>query len=363
MTTLHDTATWREIRQQPDLWEEWGRSPALREARDWIATLAFKEIWLCGAGSSAYIGDIVAAGVDGVIHPRLRSVPTTDIVSRPQAFFPTKALMVHFGRSGDSAESVGVLDALDAISPETPRLHITCNPEGQLATREPKVFKDPNIKKAPYKVLVLPQAAHDAGFAMTSSFSAMLLTALALLAPEGPGPIPDQAATLRDLLPHFESFATAARTPERMVFLGAGPLAAVARESALKVMELTAGEVPCLWESTLGFRHGPKSFVRGATDIVLYLSSDPQAALYDADLSQELRAQFPESRVTTVGPGGDVPVPMPDGSEWGAAVVTPFAQVLAATLSVRLGHDVDDPFAGQGTLSRVVQGVRLHKVT
>ena len=83
-------------------------------------------------------------------------------------------------------------------------------------------------------------------------------------------------------------------------------------------MELTAGRIPCLWDSSLGFRHGPKSFVQGATDILLYLSPDPHAALYDRDLAAELRSQFPDSRVTTLGPGGDLDVAMPEGAAWGA---------------------------------------------
>ncbi|TNC68810.1 SIS domain-containing protein [Rubellimicrobium roseum] len=360
--SLNDTATWREIQHQPDLWETWARSPALREARDWIDVQAAKEIWLCGAGSSGYIGDIVVAGIDGVVHPRLRAIPTTDLVSRPLAYLPTEALVIHFGRSGDSAESVGLLDLLDTVSPETARLHVTCNPQGTLATRPPKVLPDPRMRKAPFHVVTLPEAAHDTGFAMTGSFTGMLLTALALLAPEGPGPIAHLAADLRRFLPLYEDHARAARTPERMVFLGAGPLAHAARESALKVLELTAGRIPCLWDSTLGFRHGPRSFVQGATDIVLYTSPEPHAARYDADLAEEMRAQFPESRVTTIGPGGDLDAPMPDGAEWGAALAVPYAQTLAAILSDRLGLTVDDPFAGQGTLTRVVRDVRLHKV-
>lgn len=352
--TLQDTSTWREIQQQPALWDAWAADPALLRARDWLAAQAPQEIWLCGAGTSAYIGDIVAAGLEGAGGPRLRAIPTTDLVSRPRAYLPTRALVIHFGRSGDSTESLGLLDALDALSPQTPRLHVTCNPRGQLATRR---------APGPWFSLVLPEAAHDAGFAMTSSFSTMLLTALSLLTPEGAAPIPALAARLRGFLRLYAAEAQAVRTPERLVFLGAGPLAFAARESALKVMELTAGRIPCLWDSSLGFRHGPKSFVQGATDILLFLSPDPQAALYDRDLAAELRSQFTGARVTTLGPGGDLDVAMPEGAAWGSATAIPYAQILAATLSDRLGLPVDDPFAGKGTLARVVQGVRLHPVT
>jgi branched-chain amino acid transport system ATP-binding protein len=53
-----------------------------------------------------------------------------------------------------------------------------------------------------------------------------------------------------------------------------GRAAADPESHALKVMELTAGGVPALWESSVGFRHGPKSFVRGKTDIVLLISPE-----------------------------------------------------------------------------------------
>lgn len=350
--SLAATATWAEIQQQPLVWEALAADPGLAEARAWLAALAPEEVWLMGAGTSAFVGEIVAAGLESAPGPRVRAVPTTDLVSRPRAYLPTDALLVQFGRSGDSTESVGVMDALDTLSPDTPRLHVTCNPRGQLATRP---------APGPLHVLRLPEAAHDRGFAMTSSFSGMLVAALALLTPEGAGPIPGLAAALRDLLPRYEAFAAASRVPDRMVFLGAGSLAFAARESALKVMELARGAIPCLWESTLGFRHGPKSFVTPGTDILLYLSPHPHARLYDQDLLGELCAQFPDARVTALGPGGDLDVGLPPGG-WGAALAVPAAQVLAATWSDRLGMSVDDPFRGSGTLSRVVTGVRLHPV-
>ncbi|NAZ37580.1 SIS domain-containing protein [Rubellimicrobium sp. CFH 75288] len=351
---LSQTATWAEIQAQPALWEALAASPALAAAHDWLAARSPAEIWLCGAGSSAYLGEIAAAACPVAVQgARVRALATTDLVARPRAFLPAGAVVVQFGRSGDSAESVGLIEALDALAPMMPRLHVTPNPEGALARRP---------APGPLHVLLLPEGAHDRGFAMTASFTTMLLAALALLSPEGARPLPALAGRLRDLLPLYAAQAEGMRTPERLVFLGTGPLAFAAREAALKVMELAAGAIPCLWDTPLGFRHGPKSVVRGATDIVLLRSPDPHAALYEADLAAELREQFPDSRVLSVGPGGEIDVPLPEGEGWGAALLVPFAQILAATLSHRLGLPVDDPFAGRGTLSRVVRGVRLHPV-
>jgi tagatose-6-phosphate ketose/aldose isomerase len=124
-------------------------------------------------------------------------------------------------------------------------------------------------------------------------------------------------------------------------------------------MELATGQIPALWDSTLGFRHGPKSFVRGATDIWVFGSADPHTARYDTDLVTELRSQFPHSFITLVGPGADIDVPTQ-----GCGIVLPvvLAQILAVVWSAALGLKADDPFAGQGTLSRVVSGVKLYPI-
>lgn len=355
MTALARHATWREIQSQPAIWREWGKSLDVADLRRWIAGLDVEEVWFCGAGSSAYIGEIVVAALEGQGGPRLRAVATTDLVSRPTTYLSgRKPLVVSFGRSGNSTESLGTLDALDALAPDAPRLNITCNRTSALATRA-----------TPGRAILLPDATHDAGFAMTSSFSTMLLTALAVfdlsVTPEAVlGGIETLSSHLDRLLPLFQSFAGAARLPERVVFTGTGPLAFAARESALKVMELSAGQIPALWDSSLGFRHGPKSFVRGKTDIWVFTSADPHAARYDADLVSELRGQFPQSRVTSVGPGGDLDVPT---GGWGMILPVVLAQILAVVWSEALGLSVDDPFAGLGTLSRVVSGVRLYPVT
>ena len=352
-------ATWREIHAQPAIWSDWSRTLRVDDLRAWVSDLGIEDIWFCGAGTSAFIGDMIVAGLEGRPGPRLRSVPSTDLVSRPQAYLTgRRPLIVNFGRSGNSTETIGTLDALDALAAQAPRLNITCNPKGVLALRR---------APGPQSVILLPEATHDAGFAMTSSFSTMLYTALAIFDTGGgkadAAPRMAAAATaLAALLPGFAAFAAAAPPPERIVFLGSGALAFAARESALKVMELTAGAVPALWDSSLGFRHGPKSFVRGRTDIILLVSPESPASLYDADLAAELRMQFPAARVTTIGPGGDIPMAMPHGALWGAPLAVALAQVLAVTWADRLGLNVDDPFAGQGTLSRVVSGVRLHPV-
>ncbi|NHB78040.1 SIS domain-containing protein [Rhodobacter calidifons] len=351
MTGLTRHATFREILAQPAIWSAWGAQLSVADLRAWVTATGTDEVWFCGAGTSAYIGDILAAGLEGQPGPRFRAIPTTDIVARPHAYLRgSPKLIVSFGRSGKSAESIGLVVALDALAPTWPRLNITCNAASALG-RDPKA-----------RVITLPEATHDQGFAMTSSFSTMLLTAAALFdasLPEQDSPrrFATLADTLQTLLPDFTDAARAARLPQRAVFLGSGPLAFAAREAALKVMELAAGRIPALWDSTLGFRHGPKSFTVEKTDLWLFRSADPHTRAYDEDLLAELRTQFPQSKVTAPA----IPHHFPD--LWSAPLYVALAQLLAIHWSDALGLNVDDPFAGQGTLTRVVSGVRLHPVT
>ncbi|MEP3297334.1 MAG: tagatose-bisphosphate aldolase [Pseudoruegeria sp.] len=349
--SLNRWSTWREIHAQPDIWAAWAAELDVDGLRGWLRTLDFEEIWFCGAGTSAYIGDILVAGLEG--QGPFRSVPSTDLVSRPQALLKGKRpLVVSFGRSGNSTESIGTLDALDALAPNAPRLHITCNKDGALATRK---------GAGETKVILLPDETHDAGFAMTSSFSTMLYTALAMF-----DQACDVSSRLTELSYHLKNLLNVITVPDthpdRIVFLGTGPLAFAAREAALKVMELSAGEIPALWDSTLGFRHGPKSFVMEGTDIVMFLSPESPASLYEADLVAELREQFPKCKITTVGPEGDLDISMPFGATWSAPVCIAVAQILGVQWSDGMGLNVDNPFEGQGTLSRVVAGVKLYPV-
>ena len=56
---------------------------------------------------------------------------------------------------------------------------------------------------------------------------------------------------------------------ERVVYLGSGPFQSLAREATLKLGELTNGAVVTCFDSPLGFRHGPKTFINERTLVVV----------------------------------------------------------------------------------------------
>ncbi len=351
--------TRQELLSQPQLWRDMAneRAAELSDIRHWVQQLDIREVWFTGAGTSAFIGDILATGIDSLSPLLFRSVSSTDLVSAPQLVITNQSqpLIVSFGRSGNSSETVGVLNLLDQHLPNAPRLNITCNGKSELATRI--------SASAEQRVIIL--AAHDEGFAMTASFSNMLLAA---------GYVFDTATTdyanallqlanrADTLTTASEQWARSCKMPSRIVFLGSGCLQFAAREATLKVMELTAGKVPGLWDSPLGFRHGPKSFIDKNTHVVLFESGNDYSRLYDQDLAAEISAQFPDSPLTVISTDPEnslhVEADLPDHLNSVLHILV--AQILAVELSERLQLNVDDPFVGTNTLTRVVAGVTLH---
>ncbi|KZL05437.1 putative tagatose-6-phosphate ketose/aldose isomerase [Pseudovibrio axinellae] len=363
MVDLTKWATTREIQAQREIWTNWGNhlSNSIEELREWVMASGATQVWFCGAGTSAYIGDVVSRALDATSVLPLRSVPSTDLVSAPQAFQRKGVvpLVVSFGRSGNSTESIGTLDLLDAVFQNAPRLNITCNKDSALATRKP-------ASGAAQKTIILPEQCHDSGFAMTSSFTTMVLTALCVFGQENPEKIAKnmeelgQAAEM--VIAASDHLAQQLTAPQRAVFVGSGPLMFVARESALKVMELAAGQIPAIWESSLGFRHGPKSFVTAGTKVFLFISNNPHSRKYDLDLAAEIKAQFGKDTLLTIGNTNDADIRIPclldDG--WTSVLNVLVAQWLGIFWAEELGLNVDNPFEGQGTLTRVVSGVKLY---
>lgn len=358
--------TRREILQQPDTLRA---TQALLMSRRsaieaFLAPLLAKpdlRIVLAGAGTSAFIGGCLAATLSRLTGRCVEAIPTTDIVSAPDLYFApeTPTLLVSFGRSGSSPESVAAVELANAVVAEIHHLIITCNGDGELARRA----GDNGF------VLVLPEATHDRGFAMTSSFSAMMLSALAIFSGiEAFGPrVEPIARSIDELLPTVEArMAALARKPfTRVVYLGSGPLFSLAREAALKLLELTDGDLVTMFETTLGFRHGPKTVVNGETLIVVFVSNDPLTCAYDRDLIQELRSDGIAGAVVAISAQGSIGDTievhgLDDASD--CDLLFPYivpAQLFAYHASLERGLTPDTPNK-TGVVSRVVQGVRIH---
>ena len=362
-----------EIAQQPRLWPQIARQIGADAAlQAYLAPLlgsGAMRIVLTGAGTSAYIGKCLAPA-RAKAGRQAESIPTTDIVASPQSALAPKipTLMVHFARSGNSPESVAALELAERQIEHCHHLIVTCNAAGGLS-------RAAGALRHAYSI-VLPEACNDQGFAMTSSFTGMLLAAAVALGAVRPqqGRIEAIAALGTETLQtHVPLAASLVRAQfERVVFVGSSELKGLALESALKMLELTDGRVVSIGESPLGFRHGPKTIVNGSTLVVAFLSNDAYTHQYDLDLLQELRSdavaggvvaltarasgsQAPDTVV--LGGGGPAPCSLSD-LELCLPYVA-FAQTLALLRSISLGLSPDAPNAA-GTVNRVVQGVSIH---
>ncbi len=373
MTTLleRDPQAWRdiggldtaeEIAQQPALWRELGASLAADQERiaaflgDRLRNPAQRVI-LTGAGSSAYVGQIVADELNAAWPCQVRAVATTSLLTHPELYLQHDAptLLVSFARSGNSPESAAAVSLLRALVAEVRFLNITCTAEGMLAQQGAADPRTCNV--------LMPAASCDRGFAMTSSFTCMLLAALCLLGTEPrAGRLDTLAALGEQALAAWPAPVAdlAAQPVERVIYLGSGPLEALASEAALKILELTGGQVLAMANTALGFRHGPKSVLNDKSLVVLFRSSGAGARRYEQDLLEELQRDGVAGRCVTVGAGAEIGVATPDWADaWLAPLWLLMAQQYALHQSALLGLRPDNPFTG-GIVNRVVQGVTIY---
>lgn len=364
--------TAEEIAQQPALWEaladtlERAQAPLDSVLGDWLRNPLHRVIFT-GAGSSGFVAEMVADHVNAHWPADVRAVHTTRLLTHPTLYLQRErpTLLVSFGRSGSSPESVAAVELVRECVDETRFLDITCNADGELARR--------GRDRTDTCTLLMPPASCDRAFAMTSSLTCMLLAALAAF---DTTPWAQRLERLRTLAALARTAATqweqaaealASTAHTRVIYLGSGPLEGWAREAALKLLELTAGRVPAFADTPLGFRHGPKSLLDRDTLVVLVRSAQPLARRYERDLLDELRRDGVAGRVLSLGPAvegdvDDVALAVPDQlpDPWLAPLWLGFVQRYALRRSAALGFSPDNPFP-DGTVNRVVQGVTIHR--
>ncbi|ERK17635.1 Galactosamine-6-phosphate isomerase [Pantoea sp. AS-PWVM4] len=369
------TQTWteEEIRQQPTSWMTALHHLDTQRAEldDWLNTFYAQpggKIILTGAGSSAFIGDIIAPCLARQLQANVVAIPTTDLVTNPMDYFHAEQplLLVSFARSGNSPESVAAVQLANQFVANCRHLIITCNATGDLYHY---ACEHDNAR-----VRLMPAETHDRGFAMTSSISTMMLSCLAIFAPQlfNSHSFASVAACCEAIIASHGDFSQSAFGDlnwRRVVYLGSGGLQGAARESALKVLELTAGQLAAFYESPVGFRHGPKSLVDDETLVVVFVSSHPYTRQYDLDLLAELHRENIALRVVAIsdtpatvmeaGPHLYLPASRTFNDIELAFCFLVYAQIFALTASLKAGITPDTPSAS-GTVNRVVQGVVIH---
>ncbi|EAR57499.1 predicted phosphosugar isomerase [Photobacterium sp. SKA34] len=362
--------TAQEISHQPRLWR--ALSDILEQQYDAVSAflnplLARSDlrIILTGAGTSAFVGDAAAPFINEGLGFRVESIPTTDLVSNPTKYLdPSRpTLLVSYARSGNSPESVAAVALVDQLVPDCHHLFLTCNADGALSGYA-------QTANNAYCML-MPEGSNDKSFAMTSSFSCMLMSTLTLLGGQTPvewnRQIESTAALCEGKLEQWQAAVKElARQPfQRLIVLGSGGFAGLAREASLKSLELSAGQVMTAYDSSLGFRHGPKFTIDQSALVIQLLSSETYTRQYDMDLFNEIRrdkqalahiaiSELPlnEEAVFELGQ-------LDLGDQWLCFPYLIFCQMLAFEKSIQLGLGPDNP-CPSGEVNRVVQGVTIY---
>ena len=369
--------TTREIYQQPDVWKEAFESYQAR--RDEIAAFLqriadkhdYIKVILTGAGTSAYVGDTLVPYFKEVYDERkwnFNAIATTDIVANPQTYLKKDVVtvLVSFARSGNSPESVATVDLAKALVDELYQVTITCAAEGKLALQAHG--DDRNL------LLLQPAASNDAGFAMTSSFTSMMLTALLVFDPTEFAVKAERFEVLSSLARKvLDNVADVKELVDldfnRVIYLGAGPFFGLAHEAQLKILELTAGQVATMYESPVGFRHGPKSLINEDTVVLVFGTTTDYTRKYDLDLVREVAGDqiarrvvllsdqafgFENVKEVALGCGGVL------NDVYRVFPYIVYGQLFALLTSLKVGNRPDTP-SPTGTVNRVVQGVIIHE--
>ncbi len=364
-----------EIVQQPRLWQStWQLLVRQQKLLTAFLMEAFAdddvEIILTGAGTSAFIGDILEGPFQKNTKKSTYAVATTNLITHPQHYFhcDKTTLLISFARSGNSPESLAAVQLANRFCKKVYHLIITCSASGKLVVGN---------NDRPTFVFLMPPEANDQGLAMTGSFSAMLLAGLLISRIQQLDTLEEQVERLSKyglhIIEHYGNKLQdiANLKFDRAVFLGSGPLYGTARESHLKMQELTDGKIICKYDSFLGFRHGPKVVISPSTLLVYLFTNNAYAHRYEVDLVKAINAGekglyrigISESPVAGLGLDFEIVFRSDDADgvdeEFLAVCSVLPSQILSFFKSLKCGLRPDSP-SQNGSITRVVEGVTIY---
>ena len=353
MQETSSTFTVSEIYQQPATWEKTCRQieehkEEIQKFIDQVITQDDFDVILTGAGTSEFVGNALFPHLTGLLNYKVKSYGTTDIVATPEAYLSrTKpTLLISFGRSGNSPESVGAIDAAESVCDHVYHLFVTCNKNGALSKRADTTDNCYAIN--------LTEETHDQSFAMTELDD--VLAKVRKIAAAGQDFLDSKYEIAQKIVADYDF--------KRIVYLGSNTLKGTSQESALKMLELTAGKVVTMYDTPLGFRHGPNSIIDDTTITVVYLSDDPYTRQYEVDLIKEMSGQRKGNKIVAVmNRQDDAVAELVDYTiVYGLDEEYENAQTLAVLKSLSMSITPDNP-CPTGEVNRVVKGVTLYPYT
>jgi glucosamine--fructose-6-phosphate aminotransferase (isomerizing) len=329
----------KEIDEQPEavsrVLDELGAGIPTGAIWTGLGMAPFERLLVIGCGTSLNAGHVI-----GNVVSRLGHIPVTCIVGSEAAqIVPESAtLCLAISQSGETAD---VLSALEAPAlAGFPILALTNNLHSTLARRADAVMNCAaglEIGVAATKSFVCQIVAGSA--AMISALVAMGLLDKKSAAHQAERlcELPNQLATARDITscvlpPLVEKLTTAGG----FIFIARGSGLPYAAEGALKLKELTyrwaehypAGEL----------KHGPLALISPGIPVIVVDNADPKLGANVAEV------QARGGHVISIGSAGStVPVVETPHAPWGPLAATVPLQILARTLALALGRDVDKP--------------------
>jgi tagatose-6-phosphate ketose/aldose isomerase len=368
-----------EIAHQPDTWGKTFELFCSQRAsiQNFLASAGLSGtrtpeviVYLVGAGTSDYTGRAISYLLRKNWQCEVIAVPSTDLLTQMDQMILAgrKYLWISFSRSGDSSEGVAVLEKARTRYPDIYHIVISCNANGRMlkgGAGDPKSLG-----------ICMIDGANDRGLAMTSSFSNMVIFGQCMAHVNNIDAYEPVLRKLvaggKSLLPRAADCAAsvAKQGYTKACFVGSGPLREVAKESALKVLEMTAGKTLTMTESALGLRHGPMAALDDQSLFVCFLSGDERVQGYERDLLREIGTKKIARRRVVVG-GGELVTDSyaedylaPAGitgiaDEYRAPVDVMFGQLLGLFSSIQWKLMPDSPSPG-GVITRVVEKVNIY---
>ncbi|HTP68498.1 MAG TPA: SIS domain-containing protein [Dongiaceae bacterium] len=277
-----ESSTWKELRSQAEVWQS-----VIAETRQSGLTAEIlsrnsgtREWLFVGCGTSFYLAEAAALSWITLTGEPARAIPASEILLFPELLkvgaSPKQAVVI--SRSGKTSEAVRAAAVLRQTL-RIPTIGITCAQNSELE-RE-------------CDLTIVLRAADENSTVMTRSFTSMLvslqvlaacragkttfLSSLERMAVQFARQIQEIADRMRTFVEKHE-FAD-------YVFLGQGAFHGIAREAALKVMEMS-----CSYSQffhALEFRHGPKAIVSPATCLTFFISETGETA--EAEVLSEMK--------------------------------------------------------------------------
>jgi tagatose-6-phosphate ketose/aldose isomerase len=323
---------------------------------------------LIGAGTSDYIGRCICGLLRECWDCDVEATPSTSVLSSFSEFLVPERprIWISISRSGNSPEGVAVLERALSERPEISHVVISCDETGKMTQL--------TQGRGNCLSIVLRPETNDKGLAMTASFTNMVVCGQALANLWSLDSYGKILAELCEVAPLFLSNAAslAKRKFARACFLGSGVFAGVASESALKLLELTAGRIKTMSETTLGLRHGPMAALDRDTILIQFLSTDETRRSYELDLLHEIESKGLVALTIAVNGAETCELPTLDSTHllapdrWGSipdfyrpVLDIMFGQCLGLFASLEVGLTPDTP-SPTGAINRVVPAFEIH---